>query len=332
MGMTHDHVWSNLDDVKRHSHATLVAAADPHQQLRDRVEAEFQAQSFSSYSSMVDDEKLDAVYIFADNAAGPELTEMAASRGLHVLIEKPMAANKDGAHWMLGSVKEANTRLMVNWPFAWWPQMQLAVRMALDGAIGDIWQVRYRAAHAGPRELGCSEFFCDWLFDPHRNGPGGAYVDYCCYGALLARVLMGMPTQVSAMGGRFVKTDQAVDDNAVLVMKYPHGMAISEGSWTQVGTLSAYMTVIYGTKGTLLVEPRGQGNLYLATTDCPAGERVDLPDFPKSMHDATSHFLHGIESGEPFWELCDPEQAHDAQVILQAGAESLAEGHVVAIT
>lgn len=325
LGLTHDHVWSNLADVQKHPNAMVVAAADPHDALLGRAEAEFHARPYTNYETLLDSEELDAVYVFADNAAGPELTELAASRGYHVLVEKPMAASGEGAARMRTAVREASVRLMVNWPFAWWPQMQHAIRLATEGEIGDIWQVRYRAAHAGPRELGCSEFFCEWLFDPARNGPGGAYVDYCCYGALLARVLLGIPSEVTAVSGRFVKQEQTVDDNAVLVMKYPNGLAVSEGSWTQVGSLSAYSTVIYGTQGTLMLEPRHGGRLFKATQESPAGEVVDVPAPVASLETATAHFLHGIETGETYWALCHDEQGYDTQRILDAGAKSLTQ-------
>src|SRR5260370_995857 len=81
-------------------------------------------------------------------------------------------------------VREAGVQLMVNWPIAWWPQLQQALRLAEEGRIGRVFQINYRAADAGPREVGCSEAFAEWLLDPDRNG-GGALMDYCSYGAAL---------------------------------------------------------------------------------------------------------------------------------------------------
>ena len=37
--------------------------------------------------------------------------------------------------------------------------------MAQAGEIGQLWQVKYRAAHQGPVELGCSPQFWEWLYD-----------------------------------------------------------------------------------------------------------------------------------------------------------------------
>ncbi len=319
LGLTHDHIWDHLPDVHTNPDTRLVAVADPHQALLGRAESEYHCRPYSNPETMLDSEELDAVYIYADNAAGPELTEMATSRGLHVLIEKPMAADAAGAQKMVAAARNANLRLLVNWPFAWWPQMQHALNVASDGSIGDIWQVRYRAAHEGPRELGCSEFFCDWLYDPKRNGPGGAFMDYCCYGALLARTVLGMPASVTAIAERLVKRDIDVEDNGMLIMSYPNAVAVSEGSWTQIGKLSAYMTMIYGTQGTLLLEPRNGGRLLMATVDAPEGKEVSVPDLPPQRQNATAHFVHCIRTGEPSLPMCDFESCQDTQAILEAG-------------
>ncbi len=329
LGLTHDHVWEHLPDVRSNPDTRLVAVADPHQALLGRAEAEFHCRPYRNAETMLNSEDLDAVYIFSDNAAGPELTEMATSRRMHVLIEKPMAADLAGADRMVAAAQAANLRLLVNWPFAWWPQMQHALRLAAEGAIGDVWQVRYRAAHAGPRELGCSEYFCEWLYDPKRNGRGGAFMDYCCYGALLARTVLGMPSQVSAVARRLVKQDIDVEDNGLLVMTYPHAIAVSEGSWTQIGKLSAYMTMIYGTTGTLMLEPRGGGRLLLATEEQPDGVQVDVPELPAHIRNATAHFVHCIRTGEASLPMCDPNICRDTQAILESGINAAEAGAIV---
>jgi predicted dehydrogenase len=326
LGLTHDHVWGHLPDVRAHERTELVAAADPHQELLGRVEGDFHCRPYTRYETMLDSEQLDAVYVFADNAACPELTELAAVRKLHVLVEKPMAASQSGAQRMLKATRAANVRLMVNWPFAWRPQLQHALHLAKSGQLGDLWQVKYRAAHEGPRELGCSSYFCEWLYDAARNGPGGAFTDYCCYGALLARVLLGNPASVSAVGGRLIKTDIDVGDNAILLMKYPHALAVSEGSWTQIGKLTAYTTAIYGTRGTLFIEAGNEGRLLWADAEHPEGREVAVPQPPTAMRTATNHFVACLDSGEPFCDVCHEQHGHDAQAILEAGARSLRSG------
>jgi predicted dehydrogenase len=329
LGLTHDHVWGNIKDIGASGRAELVAIADSHPPLLEQAKEQFGCRTHSSFDGLLDAEKVDAVYVFTNNRDGATVSAVAASRGIHVLIEKPMAADLEGADSLLAAARNSGSRVMVNWPFAWWPQMQQALKMVRDGAIGDIWQVKYRSAHAGPREIGCSPSFYMWLYDRHRNG-AGALMDYCCYGAALARCILGLPSRVVGVAGRLCKEDILVEDNAVLVMSYPRAMAITEGSWTQIGEMTAYIAAIYGTRGTLLVEPGG-GRLLLATGTNNHGSEVAVPAKPPERQNATNHFLHCLETGEPFIELCQDRIGRDAQEILAAGLLSASQGKEVSL-
>ena len=329
-GLSHDHVWDNLPHLLSSPDAELAAIADPHPELLEKVQSEFGCEVYESFEDMADEETLDGVMIYCSNSEGAYLTSWAANLGLHVLIEKPMASTLTEAEMMLAAALNNQTRLMINWPFAWWPQLQHAIQLAGEGAIGDLWQVKYRAAHAGPQELGCSQYFCDWLFDSDLNG-AGALMDYCCYGSLLARVLLGLPSRVSGFTGRLCKEQILVEDNALIVMTYPQAMATAEGSWSQIGKLTAYSTVIYGTRGTLLVEPRVGGRLLLANSENPEGIEVAVPEAADHLRNPVAHFLHGIRTGAAFHPLCDPKMGRDTQEILEAGLLSASSGEFASL-
>ncbi len=330
LGLTHDHVWEHLPSLQASPRAELVGVADPHEDLIERAANEYGCSTYSDYEVLLDSESLDAVLVFADNSQSVDLCVEASHRGLHQLVEKPLAGDLVSADLMIAAAASQGVRLMVNWPFAWWPQMQQAVRMAKDGVLGDIWQVRYRAAHAGPREMGCSDYFCDWLFNEEQNG-GGAMVDYCCYGALLSAYLLGCPSRVSGVKGRLTKDDITVEDNAILVMTYPRAISVAEGSWSEVGNLSNYFTYIYGTHATLMIEPHSGGRLMLATMDNPQGQPVEMEPAPAHWSSATDHFLECLANEEPFFGLCGVCAVRDAQEILEAGLWSAQRGKEISI-
>jgi predicted dehydrogenase len=330
IGLIHDHVWDNLPWLSKSPDGKLVAVADCNAPLVERAIKEYGCKGYSDPAEMLDTEELNAVYIFSSNAEGAVWATDAASRGLHVLIEKPMAATLEEADLMLAVARQNNTRMMINWPFAWWPQLQHALVLAKQGAIGDLWQVKYRAAHEGPKELGCSDYFCDWLFDSELNG-AGALMDYCCYGALLARVLLGMPSRVSGVKGRFLKEAITVEDNAILVMTYPSGMATAEGSWTQIGKLTSYSTAIYGAQGVLFVEPRLGGKLLLATAENPEGSEVEVPELKLDQQNSAQHFLSAVRNSQEFNILCQDRICRDTQEILEAGLISSTCGSEISL-
>lgn len=330
LGMTHDHVWSVAADFRGSERGELVAAADPHPELLEKARTEFGIVTFESYEEMLERTELDAVCVYADNAGTVELTEMAADRGLHVLVEKPLAADLAGADAMLAAVRRAGVELMVNWPFAWWAPFQHALSLAEGGRIGRLFGTHYRAAHCGPKELGCSPFFYEWLYDAERNG-AGALMDYCSYGSALARYLLGQPSRVTGTVGRLVKDYVTVDDNAIITMQWSRAMALAEASWSQIGHLTSYVTAIYGTEGTLLVEPGKQGRLLLADREHDMGVELDIPPLPSDRCNAAAYFLSCIVEGRPVEGLCSAEVGRDAQEILEAGLLSAAAGSAISL-
>lgn len=324
LGLHHDHVWGNLEELKRTGRAEIVSAADPHPELRDRFAAEYGGQVFDDADELLANEELTAVYVFASNKVSETLAVKACEKGLHCLVEKPMAASLDGAKKMLAAAIDNDVRLMINWPFAWWPQLRHAIDLAASGEIGQLWEVRYRAAHQGPVELGCSSYFCEWLYDRDLNG-AGALMDYCCYGAVLCQVLLGSPEAVRGMGlNTGLKPDLELEDNAVLILKYPKAMGLTEASWTQIGKLTSYSTTIYGSLGTLHVEPDHGGRVLMATSENEEGAVLDLPESPAHLETASAHFLAAIEDPNlEIYPLCDARNSCGAQAILQAGSEVL---------
>jgi predicted dehydrogenase len=328
MGLTHDHVWGNLQELTALPGGQLVAVADPHLPLRERAKRNFHCRAYADADRMLGAEKLDAVYLFGDNAGNVAACEAAAANGLHVLVEKPIAATLAGADRMVLATRKAGVRLMVNWPNAWSPALQEALAMATRGDLGELWQVKYRAAHAGPKELGCSPYFCDWLFNREQNG-GGALIDYCCYGAALSRLLLGVPSRVTAVARRLCKEEIPVEDNAMLLMTYPRALSLAEGSWTQIGNLSSYVTMIHGTTGTLQVNP--DGRLLHATTAQPDGMSVKVPKPAPHMRHASAHFLYCLATGQAFTGLCSDRVGRDAQEILEAGLRAANAGAEVSL-
>ncbi|MFO7168484.1 MAG: Gfo/Idh/MocA family oxidoreductase [Chloroflexota bacterium] len=329
LGLTHDHIWDNLKALDAHPDGELVAVAEPHPEPRERARSLGIEKIYDDYSDLLDGERLDAVYVYSDNLRGAELAEMAASRGLHVMVEKPMASTYAGAARMYGAAKAAGVQLMVNWPIMWWASLQEAFRLIAEGRIGQVWQVNYRAAHGGPTAIGHATYFEEWLFDPRRNG-GGALMDYCCYGAALTCTLLGLPSRVTAVSGRLFKANLPAEDNAVMIMQHARALSTTTASWTQSGHMTSYEPMIYGSDGTLVIRNMGQ-ELWLANSEHDEGIQLEIPPLKEGMRNSAEYFLGHIRSGEPITGLCSAEVGLMAQEVLEAGILSAAEGRAVSL-
>jgi predicted dehydrogenase len=335
IGLSHDHVWSNLAALAAGDAGIAVAASEPDPALRARLAERYGVTADASHETMLARRDLDAVFVFADNRGGAELGVAALRRGLPVMIEKPMAADLAGADALLAAARAAGQSLMVNWPSIWRPALRHGLALLASGAVGEPVQLSHRGGHAGPREFGCSPQFCAWLYDPRRNG-GGALVDYAGYGAILCRVVLGRPTAVSAVAARLRKPDLPAEDNAVVVLRYPRALGLLEASWTQVGAEPAVALTAYGDRGTLIVhQPRAvregpqpaRGSVQLVTAD--GSQRIDPPELPPDERDGPTFFLGRLRAGRAIEGPCSPEVGRDAQEVLDAALRSAATGREV---
>jgi predicted dehydrogenase len=336
LGLHHDHVWRNLAAVATGEVGRLVAVADPSPELRERLRREHGGVALHpTYDALFERPDLDAVFIFADKRAAAELGVRALGLGLPVLVEKPMAADLGGAEALLAAARAAGQSLMVNWPTAWRPALRHGLALAQAGRVGEPVQLSHRGGHAGPREFGCSPEFSAWLYDPARNG-GGALVDYCGYGAVLARLLLGRPRAVTAVTARLRKPDLPAEDTAVIVLRYPRSLALLEASWTQVGGEPALGMVVYGDAGTLIVhQPRatregqsvGPGRVEIVTGT--GSEILEPPPLPSHERDGPTYFLTCVRAGRRVEGFCAPEVGRDVQEVLDAALQAGATGREV---
>lgn len=326
-GLIHDHVWGMLRWWKEMEAASLVAAADENPPLLERARSEYGIErSYASYQEMFDRERLDIVLICTDNAGTVDVVEAAAAKGIQIQSEKPMSATLEQADRMLRAAEKAGVLLMINWPTAWSSAIQTMDRLIREGQIGRPVQSRYRAAHAGPKEMGCSEYFYRWLYDRNRNG-AGALIDYCCYGADLARHWLGKPKSAIGFAGRLVKQDIDVDDNAVIVMKYPNAYAIAEASWTQIAPDGGANPTVYGTEGTVSVV----GNRVRLARSGEEPQFIEPDPPPPGKRNGAEYLVSCLRAGSPIEGFCSPQVSRDAQAILEAGLRSAEEGREVEV-
>ena len=329
LALVHDHVWGQMIHLKELPNVELVGAADPNEPLLKRFAERTGVKDTSlDYEEFLDGHELDAVLAYGTNRSTGDLVEMAAARGLHIMCEKPMASDLYVADRMLVAARKAGVLLMVNWPTAWSPAINHALKLVQDGAIGRPWQLKWRGGHCGPKELGCDPYFYNWLYDPVENG-GGAMFDYLGYGASLALLFIGRPTRVMAVAGRLVKQDIPVDDNAVVVLQYPDASAVIETTWAEpVPGKPPHDLVLYGTEAVLVA---GGKQVTVYSKAKPDGQAHQAPPLEAPRRNGCEYFVHCIVNKERVQGMCSPENSHDAQQIMEAARLSALSGQSISL-
>lgn len=329
LGMAHDHLWDNLPDLLACERGDLVAGADVNPKLRELFRERTGCDGlFEDYAELLDEVSPDAVYAYGATAEHAGVVELCAERGIHAMVEKPMAATLEQADRMIAAAQTAGVCLMVNWPTAWSPVWERAGELVRAGDIGRLWQITWRGGHSGPELLGCSPEFCQFLFDKELNG-SGAFTDYGGYGASLCVLLMeGSPNSVAAMAGRLVKTQLPVEDNGIVLLRYPQAICRLEMTWSEaVPHQPPHDTVLYGTDGTAVI---GR-DLTVHTRGEPSGQTLDCPPLPQGRGNASEYFLECIAEGREPEGQTNPMVSRAAQEIVEAGLRAATTGMEIAL-
>jgi len=257
-GMTHGHVGGILGR-KDSGDIELVGFAEPNEDLAKRLIAQYHLNPdlwYADLDEMLETVKPEAVCAFGSIFEHLDVVAHCAPLGIHVMVEKPLAVNMDHANKMKNLAEANHILLLTNYETTWYPSNHKIYEMEGDGAIGDVRKIVVHDGHEGPIEIGCSKEFLAWLTDPIMNG-GGAVIDFGCYGANLSTWLMEnqRPVSVTAVTQQ-IKPGlyPNVDDEATIILEYPHAQAIIQASWNW--TYGRKDIEVYGTKG-LLLGPNG---------------------------------------------------------------------------
>lgn len=235
-GLTHDHVGGVLQKA-RDGAVSIIGIAESNPELIQRYKNRFHLPDSIFYKDLVTLLKYrrpDAVMAFNSISEHAGVVEICAPLHIHVMVEKPLAITVKQAERMASLARQNNIQLLTNYETTWYASNQWVYRRVNDSAaIGDIRKMIVHDGHEGPKEIGVSKEFFEWLTDPIKNG-AGALVDFGCYGANLMTWLMKgqAPVAVTAVT-RHIKPDiyPKVDDDATIVLEYPNATGIIEASW-----------------------------------------------------------------------------------------------------
>jgi predicted dehydrogenase len=235
-GLTHGHVGWILGRPFHPTYA-VVGIAEGDTAVSQRYAQRYDLDNIPIYTTLeeiLDTAQPEAVLAFGSIYDHLSVVQACAPRGIHVMVEKPLAVNMSHAQEMAALARQHHIHLLTNYETTWYASNHAAYRLVHEERlIGDIWKVVIHDGHKGPQEIGVQPEFLAWLTDPVLNG-GGAIIDFGCYGVNLMTWLMGdeRPLAVTAVTQQ-IKPHlyPKVDDEATIILTYPQAQAIVQGSW-----------------------------------------------------------------------------------------------------
>jgi predicted dehydrogenase len=251
-GMSHGHISFILNRPDK-GDFELVGIWESDKELIESLSQRYQFNRDIIYDNLVkmlDDVKPEAVVAFGSIYDHLAVVEACAPRGIHVMVEKPLAVNIKHAKRMVELAQKNKIHLLTNYETSWYPTTAKSLKMVQeDNFTGPVKKVVVHDGHKGPKEIGVSKYFLSWLTDPTLNG-GGAVVDFGCYGANLMTALTKgeKPVSVTSVLRQF-KPDiyPEVDDEATIIISYPESQCIIQASWNW--PFNRKDMEIYGTVG-----------------------------------------------------------------------------------
>ncbi len=332
-GMTHQHVMQVFSIMGKQDEVEVVGFAEPNKELAMRLFRQFNVPDslwFPDLESLLRKTKPEAVCAFNSIFEHLSTVKLCAPRGIHVVVEKPLAVNMDHLAQMKALVDRFHIQLLTNYETTWYPSHAKAWQMFKEEkTLGTLRKVVIMDGHQGPIEIGCYKEFTDWLKDPVLNG-GGALIDFGCYGADIMTWLMEgrEPETVTAVSQQY-KPDlyPKVDDETTILLTYPGCQAIIQASWNwPVGRKD---TEIYGTGGVLIANRENK----MKFTSADPGHRdtwMELTPLPPERSNVFS-YLHAVLNGriEPGKDLSSFAVNQVVVKILSAARESAKTGKTI---
>ncbi|MGM0376384.1 MAG: Gfo/Idh/MocA family protein [Bacteroidota bacterium] len=235
-GTSHGHLSFILDRPDK-GDFELVGVFELDEELTQTVADRYELSDdllYSDLEKMLDEVNPEAVVAFGSVFSHLEVVEACAPRGIHVMVEKPLAVNMSHAGRMAQLARRNDIHLLTNYETSWYPTTMKTLQMVQeDDFTGGLRKAVFHHGHQGPVEIGVGKYFLEWLIDPVLNG-GGAIVDFGCYGANIMTALTRgkKPESVTAVTRQF-KPDiyPQVDDEATIVISYPESQALIQASW-----------------------------------------------------------------------------------------------------
>jgi len=196
--------------------------------------------------------------------------------------------------------------------------------------VGKIRRVVVHDGHQGPKEIGCSKEFLNWLTDPVKNG-GGSIVDFGCYGANLMTYLTKgeEPVSVTAVTRQFKPAVYPkVDDDATIIVSYKESLCIIQASWNW--PFSRKDMEIYGENGYIIAENNRDMRLRNRETDKEQIKQITSKDIVV-YEDPFTYFTDVIRGNISMtgYDQYSPENNVMVVRILDAARESAKTGKTI---
>ena len=194
--------------------------------------------------ALLDDGGLDILSVNTPNSLHAPQAIAALERGIHVMVEKPMALNAEEARAMQAASERSGAKLMVAHCWRFDEEVNWLKRQVEAGKLGRLLRTRGWGVHVNWGPGG-------WFADARLAG-GGALADMGIHAIDTARWLLGDPEPRSVYARLSTDyTELDVDDSGTIWINWEGGASsiIESGWWWPHADGPEASTQLYGARG-----------------------------------------------------------------------------------
>ena len=259
-GILHDHARGKTKVMKENQDVDLVGIYEPDASAKQKWANDLLFQDlrwFSSPSEMLEDQSIQAIAIQGRVADNLDFAQQALAHNKHIWLDKPAGDDLQLFENLLDIAKKNNLLVQLGYMFRYNAGFQFLLDWANSGKLGHVFSVRARISTSNVNEN-------HWeRWNSVGENKGGIVFILACHLIDIIVTLMGRPDRVTP----FMRHDGAkfdwFQDNNLVVFEYERGQAIIESTALEVDPGASRRIEVYGTRGSIIMEPLEPPNLRL---------------------------------------------------------------------
>ncbi len=203
----------HISTIVAEPRAQLVAIADPSAQAQEIAQAHG-VDRFGDIAAMLASARPEGVIVATPTEHHGEAVLAALGAGVHVLVEKPIAATMQEANAIVGRSRETGVRVLVGHHRRYYPLMHRAVEIVQGGSLGALVAVSGQWTALKP----AAYFSSDW----RKRRAAGPVLTNLIHEMDTLRFICGEVTHVGAVIADSIRGHDK-EETAAIVMRFENG-------------------------------------------------------------------------------------------------------------
>lgn len=307
--------------AREDSEVYAVLSRDEHYARERMNELGIDTRIYTDYAAMVADPEIDAIVLCSTPGLRPEQMMLAAKHGKHLVIEKPMAMNRESLFQMAEVLEKHPVKTVVSFVLRWNPSFETTKALIEDDALGRIYmaQIDYWH-HVGPQ-------YGQYAWSRTKALGGSSILSAGCHAVDAVRYFAGDITEVTAYScGTWADSEYEFDPNVIAMFKLKNGGIGKVSSSLECKTPYRFNIHLLGEKGAIMNNQLfshkfpGQTDYAVIPTISPDSGDVSHHPFTHEIND----FVQALKNNTA--TRCEFADAYKTMEVSFAIDESIATG------